>query len=243
MKKILYSLSASVLLFCASCTDIDNYDGPNAQMNGNLIDKTTGKNFITGQGEFNIRIWEMSWSDNPSPQDIPVKQDGTFSDTKLFSATYDMVPYGGPFWPVDRQTNIKLSGSLTKDFEVTPYLQVVNVTHELSGTNLKLTCRLKAPVTEGLPRVLEVRPFVSLTQFCGEGSRIEEYNDDKYRKEINTNWWDGVGDMTTGEGNETYILPDLPLKSGRTYFVRVGVRVEDTYRKYNYSEIIEVKVP
>jgi len=243
MKRILYSLAVSTLTLLFSCTDIDNYDAPDARMSGNLIDKTTGKNFITGQGEFSIRIWEMSWSDNPSPQDIPVKQDGTYYDDKLFSATYDMQPYGGPFWPAERETDLKLSGSLSKDFEVTPYLQVTDVTHELVGTNLKLSCKLRAPITQDLPRVLEVRPFVSLTQFCGEGSRITEYSRDEYRKEINSNWWDGVGDMTTGIGYETYVLPDLALKSGSTYYVRVGARVEDTYRKYNYSEIIEIKVP
>lgn len=243
MKSILYSLSGLALVFLFSCTDIDNYDEPNAEMSGKVVDHATGGNFITGQGEFNIRIWEKSWSDNPTPQDIPVKQDGTFNDTKLFSGTYDVQPYGGPFWPVDPQSGVKLLGSLEMNFEVTPYLQITDLTQELVGTNLKLTCKLKAPITQNLPRVLEVRPFVSLTQFCGAGSRIDEYNDDKYRKEVNTNWWDGVGDMTTGIGYETYVLPDLPLKSGRTFYVRVGARVEDTYRQYNYSEIIKVVVP
>lgn len=243
MKKIYYTIIALTILLGASCTDIDNYDGPNAGMKGKLIDKVTGKNFIAGQGEFSIRLWEMSWSDNPTPQNIPIKQDGTFSDSKLFAATYDMQPFGGPFWPVKKETDIKLSGTLEKDFEVTPYLYVIDVTSTLEGTNLKLTCKLKAPITENLPRVMEVKPFVSLTQYCGEGSRIEEYNKDQYRVEINKTWAEGLGDMTTGEGSEVYTLPDLPLKSGRTYYVRVGVKVEDTYRKYNYCDIIKVVVP
>jgi len=243
MKKLLYSLVGLACMLCFSCTDTDNYDGPNAGLGGKLIDKSTGKNFITGQEDFTIRIWEMSWSENPTPQDIPVKQDGTFNDSKLFSATYDMQPYGGPFWPVERETNIKLSGYLEKDFEVIPYLQVADVTHRLEGTNLILSCRLKAPIPQDLPRVLEIRPFVSQTQYCSDGVKIDEYNDNKYRREINANWWDGVGDPQTGEGFETYVLPELPLKSGRTYSVRIGARVEDTYRKFNYSDIITIKVP
>jgi len=249
MKKLLYSLTGLALMFTFSCTDIDNYDGPNAQMSGRLIDKTTGENYVTGQGEFSIRIWEMSWSENPGPQDIPIKQDGTFSDSKLFAATYDMQPYGGPFWPAERQTDISLSGHLQKDFEVTPYLKIVNFTHRLEGNNLIVSCKLQAPITQDLPQVLEIRPFVSQTQFCGEGNHINEY--DKYEDgkryyiKVNKNWWDGVGPMENNAvSHETY-TPEtpIPLKSGRSYYVRVGVNVEDTYRKYNYSEIVKVDVP
>lgn len=244
MKKILlYGFTGLMLSAFTACSDIDNYDGPNAAMNGTVADKTSTSNFLTGQGEFSIRIWEKSWSDNPTPQDIPVKQDGTFNDTKLFSGTYDVQPYGGPFWPIERQTGVKLSGTLNMNFEITPYLHIVDVTHKLEGTNLKLTCRLQAPVTENLPRVLDIRPFVSLTQFCGDGSKIDEYAKNQYRIEVNNNWWDGVGDMATGQGTQTYTLPDLPLKSGRTFYVRIGARVDDTYKKYNYSDIIKVEVP
>jgi len=243
MKKILYIFSILTSTIFFSCTSVDNYDEPNAILSGNVMDSITGKSFITGQAESSIRLWEMSWSDNPTPQDIPIKQDGTYNDTKLFGATYDMQPYGGAFWPAQRQTGITLKGSLKKDFKVIPYLYVTDVTSQLVGTTLKLTCKLKAPVTQNLPRVLEIRPFVSLTQFCGAGSRIDEYNLDKYKLDVNNNWWDGVGDMSTGVGSITYVLPDLPLKSGRTFYVRIGVRVEDTYRQYNYSDIITVQVP
>jgi len=250
MKKLLYSLTGLVLMFCVSCTDIDNYDGPNAQMSGRLIDKTTGENFIAGQNEYNIRIWEMSWSDNPGPQDIPIKQDGTFMDTKLFSATYDMQPYGGPFWPAERQTDVKLSGHLQKDFEVTPYLQIVDFTYSLKeNDSLIVSCKLKAPITQDLPRILEIKPFVSLTQFCGEGSRIEEYDkhEDKkwYYVKVEQNWWDGVGPMVPNAISDKTYTPrtPLPLKKGRTYYVRMGVRVDDTYKKYNYSPVVKIDVP
>ena len=237
MKRILYNLSVLALLSLFSCTSIDNYDEPDAQMTGNLIDQSTGKNFITSQNDFKIRIWEKSWSDSPQPQDIPVKQDGTFTDTKLFSGTYDMMPYGGPFWPIDAETGIKLSGALSKNFTVTPYLQITDATFNLiAGDSLQITCKLKAPVTQNLPRVLEVRPFVSLSQFCGASSRIDAYNDDKYTVGINANWSDDIG-------NTTYVLPKLPLLSGRTYYVRVGSRVQDTYQKYNYSDISKIVVP
>jgi len=243
MRKIIYLLPLIALM--ASCMQIDNYDEPSSRLSGKVIDQTTGQNFIAGHGDFNIRIWETSFADNPnpSPQDIHVRQDGTFNNERLFAATYAMQPYGGPFWPTEREEGIELKKSLTKDFSVTPYLHNVDVTSNLVGTNLKLTCRLKAPVTQNLPRVLDIRPFVSLTEYVGESSAITPYNGSAYQVNINTNWWDGVGDMATGQGSQVYTIPDLPLKSGRTYYVRIGARVEDTYRKYNYSDIITVTVP
>lgn len=243
MKKITFLFSILSLWMLSSCMKTDNYPAPSATFMGTVMDSVTGKPFLTGQGEAHVRIWEVSFKANPTPQDIPIKQDGTFNDTKLFGGTYDMQPYGGAFWPTAKDSAIKLDKSLQKDFKVVPYLYVVDVKTQLVDTTLTITCRLKAPVTTNLPRVLDIRPFVSLTQFVGAGSRIDEYGLDKYKVDVNSNWWDGVGDMETGEGATTYTLPALPLKSGRTFYVRVGVRVEDTYQQYNYSDIVKIQVP
>ncbi|ANI89975.1 hypothetical protein A9P82_12175 [Arachidicoccus ginsenosidimutans] len=243
MKNIFLIFSVLSFGILSSCMKTDNYAAPDATFSGNVIDSITGKPFLTSQGEAHIRIWEVSYKDNPTPQDIPIKQDGTFNDTKLFSATYDMQPYGGAFWPTQRDSAIKLNKSLQKDFKVVPYLYVVDVNSQLDDSTLHLTCRLKAPITQNLPQVLDIRPFISLTQFVGNNSTISEYQQDKYKINVNSNWGDGVGDMTTGEGFTTYALPALPLRKGRTYYVRVGVRVEDTYQQYNYSDIITIQVP
>jgi hypothetical protein len=54
------------LLFLNACSKTDNYDGPNASMKGQVIDKLTSKPFMTGQGEFSIlhrRILQSSKTD------------------------------------------------------------------------------------------------------------------------------------------------------------------------------------
>jgi hypothetical protein len=244
MKKILYGIAACLLIFGTACTKIDNYDGPDARLSGKVIDKTTGEPFITGQGEMSIRMWETSWNTKPAPQDIVVKQDGTYDNTKLFSATYSILPYSGAFWPTtDTIKDFQLSGSKSLDFELTPYLRIIDVNAELVGSKLTLSCKLQAPVTENLPLVMEIRPFLSLTQYCGAGSRIDYYYKDSYRININKNWWDGVGDMTTGVSYATYTLPKLPLDRGKTYYVRIGAKVRDAFEQYNYSEVIKIVVP
>jgi len=244
MKKIWQMLCAGLVLASVqSCTETDNYDGPNASLSGIVIDLTTGEPLLSGQGEYSIRLWETSWSDNPSPQDLAVKQEGTYSNNKLFQATYSLQPYGGPFWPVEKITDFQLEGDGTKDFTVTPYLKITNVQWELDGTNLKISCKLQAPKPDGLPQVIEIRPFISLTEYCGEGNRIDAYFKDEYRILINKNWSE-IGNMDSGVGSETYVVPNsLPLKSGYTYYIRMGAKVRDTFEKFNYSEIIQIKVP
>jgi len=242
MKRIIYSLSVLASIFLFSCTDIDNYGAPSSRMSGNVIDKTTGANLLTSQNDFTIRLWETSWSANPLPQDIPVKQDGTYNNTKLFDATYSIGPYGGPFWPIDTLGGMQLKGSLTQDFVVTPYLHITDVTHTMVGDTLKLSCKLQAPVTIGLPQVLDIRPFVSLNQLCGNSTKINDYSLDKYSVPINSTW-SNIGDMYTGVSSKTYVLPPIPLKPGCTFYVRIGARVSDTYQKYNYSEIFSVVAP
>jgi len=64
MRTIYLFTALTGLLFLNACSKTDNYDGPNASMKGQVIDKVTNKPFLTGQGEFSIRLLETSWSDN-----------------------------------------------------------------------------------------------------------------------------------------------------------------------------------
>ncbi len=99
---------------------------------------------------------------------------------------------------------------------------------------------MKAPIRDGLPNLVEIKPFLSLNQFCGATNYINvaEYNDK--RKQINRSWTDEVGD---GETSDVYSIGPLPVKAGYTYYVRLGANVNDANRKYNYTEIIKIDVP
>ncbi len=243
MKKLILLFAAAPLLWFSSCAKIDNYNAPDATLRGTIIDETTNAPLLTGPGEFVIRMLETSWGENPAPQDLPVKQDGTYANTKLFNATYSLQPYGGAFWPVDPTADFVLNGSGTQDFTVKPYLKVTNVKWEVKADKtLSVSCTLEAPQTQGLPQVIEVRPLLSLTPYCGAGSRIDGYYKDEFRVLINKNW-DEIGNMQTGKGNETYTINGMPLKSGYTYFFRMGAKVRDTFEKFNYSEVVTIKVP
>ena len=242
MNKFLYNLLIGVsILGMTSCMEIDNFDGPNAHISGRLIDSTTGENYVTDQGDTHIRIWEMSYSLNPTPQDMIVMMDGNYNNQKLFAGTYDMLPYNGSYWPCDTVRNVGIGKNTVQDFTVTPYLKIRDFKTELKGTTLTMSCRLFAPRTEGLPMVIEVRPFLSLTQFCGAANKIDYYHTDANRISLRRTW-DRLGNMQTGEGADTYTV-SVELKHGYTYHVRMGANVNDTHQKYNYSEIVTIAVP
>jgi hypothetical protein len=243
MKKILYIVLGVLVMSVTSCMEVDNWAEPDTRVHGRIIDSYTGENLLTAQGDWGIRIWERTWKDSePTAQSLSVMQDGSYNNNKLFGGTYDMLPYGGPFWPVDTLRDVVFGGTTEQDFTVTPYLQVLGLETELKGLKLTLTCVVKAPIRQGLPNLVEVKPFLSLNQFCGatNGSFIDlnEYNEK--RIQYNKPWVEAFGDV---EQSEVIRIGPLPVKPGYTYYVRVGANVNDANKKYNYSEIVKVVVP
>ena len=151
MKKLKHSLLFGVLtLFVTSCMEVDNFDEPDAHFTGRIIDKTTGENILADQGAGRVKIWEKSFSLNPGSQTIPVKQDGTFNNTKLFKGTYDVVPEGA-WWPADT-IRIGIGKKAVHDFEVTPYLKLIDLKTELVDTCFFQTFGI--PVLKGNPNDL-----------------------------------------------------------------------------------------
>jgi len=243
MKNLIHMLlGAALLAGAASCMEIDNFDAPQARVSGRVIDKTTGEPMLLDHGVNHIRIWEMSYSLNPTPQDLAIKEDGTYNNSKLFSGTYNMLPRDGAWWPCDTTYNVPIGkkGAVV-DFEVTPYLHVVDFTATLDGTTLTMTCRLQAPVTDGLPQITAVRAFINNNIHCGPGNQMGFYNTNDYRVNVRKNW-SAIGDAS---GNQT-VAPysvSVPVKPGYTYWVRMGVQLNDTYSSWNLSEVKKIVVP
>jgi len=234
MKKIIYILSVCfVILINFACTEIDNYAEPKETFKGRFIDKTTGENFICETGNLKVKLEELSWSDTPTPQEIPSKYDGTFQDTRLFAGHYRVTPFAGPFWPVE-PIELDIKGVTERNFELTPYLKIKDMSHSLSGNTLTFKCKLEAPIKINLPRIVEIKPFLNVSPYVGNGATINQYSDNKIT--IEQNWSDEIA-------NTEYTITVPNLLTGRTFYARLGAQVDDSYRGYNYSEIIEIKVP
>ena len=244
MKKLIYSLFIGASVVCMpSCMEVDTFDVPDAHFTGRIIDSVTGENILADQGECHVRIWEKSFKENPNPQDIPVKQDGTFNNTKLFNGTYDVVPEGA-WWPADT-IRIGIGGKVTENFEVTPYLRFSE--YELTLTDpdsIQVSCRFEGtPAPEGMsyPTIWDIRPFLSMNQFCGAGNCLSYYSPlEQYKKTINRTW-EKLNKLEDGK-SEVYSFK-VWVKPGYKYSVRMGARVKDTFQKYNYTEIKEIEIP
>ena len=242
MKKILYILlvGASVFLL-ASCMEIDNFDAPDAHVTGRLIDATTGQNFMMSHAQGHIRIWERSFTGRPDPvhQSIPVQQNGTFNNRRLFAGTYDMLPFGLPIWPTDTVFHVPIGRrTVTQDFRVYPLLRIVdfNVQLNATGDSLIFSCRIYAPATQrqvtlggvtetmDLPPLVRVRPMLSLLYFVGPGHELAMYNINRFWIDFTAaaGAWSNID--TDGDGYSDITLANVMPVAAQPYAsVREGV--------------------
>jgi hypothetical protein len=170
---------------------MDNYDGPDAEIQGTIYDHSN-QPLQVGHGAGIIRMREVSWGQNDSTifvgnQTLKVQQDGTYRHTKWFSGEYRMLPYSGAFYPYDDEKLdaddagelVKISGTVTKDFSVTPYLTIEWVKKPTVTADKYIECsvRFKRNQKTGyaMPDVREAVLLVSKTVNPGAGRDAELY--------------------------------------------------------------------
>jgi len=227
MKRLLYSLFI-VLSITAS-----------SQLQGNIVDES-GRNvqMEQGAGHTRIRMDELSWSSTPIPFYLNVKQDGSYINNKVFAAQYRMTPIDGPFYPmsIENAPVIDVGGETTVDFTVVPYLNVEWVSEPALTADNKITATFrftKNPAPAGLtqPAMLDYQLFISTTQYVGNNN---------FDATIVT----AVKPVTNAqEAQDITIVSNSPMKYATTFYVRVGVRVNDSFKKYNYTDIKTVVAP
>lgn len=252
MKKTFFYITLGLALMTAgACQKLDNYPGPNATLQGQIIDTLTGKNVQSevsgdnGNGT-RIKLLETSWSDNPTPLYLATKQNGTYSNTKVFSATYVMTAEGA-FVPmvqtgtvnVDRsQTVVVKPGVNTVNFEVEPFLEVAWVGDPVLNADGTITARCK--VTRGThnpsfqQNVTDLWLFLSPTEYVGNNNYDSRYS-------VHIAYAGTTGNEMLGDTVMlTTIGGALPAKD---YFLRIGSRIDYGLKQYNYSEALKLTVP
>ena len=247
-----------VFLLCGmlavSC-EIDNYDGPNATIQGTFYDHT-GQPLQVNQGSEYLRAREVSWAKNDEMfvgnQRLKLQQDGTYRHTKWFSGEYLFLPYAGNFYPYDDVKKdgddagelVKVSGSATKDFTVTPYLTIEWVKKPTVGADGFLECsvRFKRNQKAGyeMPDVREawLRVSRSVNANAADGQYF------KVKKDI----------TNAMEGEEITFRSDIALKyTGIDYWIRISMDCQTAAGKPetnypgmgedNFSTIEKIHVP
>lgn len=243
MRNILNLLALLALAVGTASCEIDNYDAPEAGISGTIY-SPDGNPLQVGAGKtsMQIKIVERSFARDEStvvtPQYLNLRQEGTYTNEKLFVGTYEVLPVEGAFYPLDEAEDTKTvtlaSGKITSlDFTVIPYLYVEFVGNPYLTEEGYLECAVKfiRNSKEGvaMPDVNNMQLYISHTKYCGPSG------DENYISPTVT--------ITNAQDGETiYLRSKIPFKYSGIYWVRVGACCNDQYKKYNFSEIKKVEV-
>ena len=229
MKKLFNILFfISTCIWMTSC-EVDNYEEPDATLTGTVIDATTGKGLITEQPNGFLIYYKEIAAEYPSAQfrTFQGKADGTFNNSKLFAATYEVYPGLGAFVVPDVQT-VKLSpgSETTVNFTVTPYVSISNVSMTKAGSNA-LTVQFTLSKNAGT--IQDYRIFATnKTPLVGSN--------------ITDNVGGGAVALQESDLGMSISVDLSGFETGYKYWVRVGARCNEAPSgRYNMSEVFEIQ--
>ena len=156
MKRNIKNMAFALLtLFAVTSCDlleIDNYDGPNATIEGKILDIETGElveqDIIDGaQIEFIEHGFE-----NPETQYMVIKNNGTYRNNVMFAGSYTMSLMRGNFVSVKDQ-EVVVKGNTVYDFRVQPYIRIKNASIQKNGSKVVAKFRLEKTVDQEVAEV------------------------------------------------------------------------------------------
>ena len=228
----------------ASCEN-DNYAEPDAGIQGTLTDEITGKPLSTEQPSgFQIRNKEISWTGTDIVLTDPNlyarhfwgRADGTYTNTKMFAATYQITPVNGPFHKVAIQEVGLKSGTMTTvDFSVLPYVSLTDATIEKDPANslgIVATFTVNVHATDAEPATIRNyrlfatnrSPYVGASVFDDAVSSASDVA------------------LTPAQLGTPITLKKTGFEKGKTYYLRIGARCKESPQdRYNFTEIVKIE--
>lgn len=232
MKKILIICLA--IWFCCSFSSCekDNLDGPNATFSGELRDKKTGE-LIPQEISDGSRVYfiEMGWGDNPPVQNMVIQKDGTFNNSMIFSGDYKIIMNKGNYVPLDTIDFKIKKGKNFQVFEVNPYLRILEPEITLNGRNVVAKFKLEQVTSNQVYRIsLFAHSHIDVSNKLNIVNKMQ--NVDRQ--------------ISDGEAFELSINLDensSNLKSGQSYYFRIGAQSHGNETKYNYAASVKIDIP
>ena len=153
MKKIITILSCIIALFSLASCDwfkLDNLDGWDAQVEGQIIDAKTKQPVQMEQGS-SITVYEKygaqydrTW-DEGSGVSWLVKNNGSFVNNLTFAGRYEMDTRTNNFQSNVQSFELK-KGANTVNFEVNPFCRIVDPKITVEGKKIKATFKVESDV-------------------------------------------------------------------------------------------------
>jgi hypothetical protein len=243
-------LVCCALLIFAGCGK-DNYPAPNGTIHGALTDAENGGPLQLSEAGSNSSV-RMLVNDPakypaPQPQDLAVKQDGTYSNSLTFAENYYVFPFNssGP-WQYISNDSVRVSIAAHQDvevnFKVAPFFYISTPTVTLSsGTvynvNFTVTKSTVTTVNNDLDNgnANNLLILVSSDPIVNE-SVASNTNGSHFQNQ----WQYTVGaDIYGVPYNATFDFSAMNEPHG-TYYVRVAVVGNNSNGHFNYSPIVKV---
>lgn len=255
MKKIFYLLSVMALAGSCSMLDLDNYDEPNAQISGNIIDAKTKENlaveckfgnmfggvYMGAPTEGYFSVYQKGW-DYEKAQYWHLKNDGTYRNALVFAGTYRMEANANNFYPVSKDDVEIKKGENTLDWEVTPYVRIIEPKIEYDGKNFNATFKCEFGDPSKANKIVDAKllcypdTFVGIyCNYCGQDPNA-------------------MSTQVVADGQTVNRLSiDSSLAVNQTefkymekyHYLRIAVCAEgngaNTGRHYNYSQTVKIK--
>lgn len=230
MKKNIFKLLFSAFLATSfvSC-QLDNYEAPNAQLEGSILDIETGE--LVGTDIVNgttIKLLEHGY-DPVTPQYLIVRNEGTYANTMLFANTYTVQPDVRNFVQIDAQ-DVEIGKHTKLDFHVLPYIRVKNADIRLDGNKVTADFDIEQTTSDQVKKVA-LFAFKEPTVGDALNGALQEMPldrivgmDEHFRLSLNLG------------KNTSY------FKEGKSYFFRVGALSNASGAKYNYAPAVRLEL-
>lgn len=207
MKKNTYIFTLLLLVLSLASCSIDNYDAPDAQVKGSLIDEKTGE--LVGQDiqECGLTVVEQGFA-NPENQGWKVKNTGEYENDMIFAATYNIRYENGNCFPFSEDNVVLKRGGNTKDFKVTPFIRIVNSSVTRHGDKVIA----KFSVEGGKPgvKLSELQLFAFSDMWVGHSVRFS---------------------LTSGTDHQSF-NPSADIDSSKQYTLEIDLAKDKSSFKY-----------
>ncbi len=240
MKK-LFLLLVPALAFAMTSCEIDNYEAPNAEVHGFFVDSKDGSYVGTDIENGNqITVYEQGFA-SESAQTWRVTNTGEYTNKMVFAATYRVAFSNTNFYPYtgDEEWVVK-KGKNERNFEVTPFLRVVNPQITKNGSVITATFKIeKGNASDAGITLNEVRLFAWSDKWVGNQLKFDITDENAYK----------VFDGAEVDPNETYTLTidtnDYPgyFPYAMNYYFRIGVQAKGSGYgtiRHNYSPLVKI---